>query len=298
MRTMRGTQETFGNALQMFLLGLLLALLCLPAVGAEPQGRLWRISAPGIDPGYLFGTMHSEHPEVVQLPPAVARALRRSDRLVLEMVLDENALLATAQAGLFESGRDLQDVLPPALYRRTVEAMAGYGVPEPVLRRFKPWMVFSTLMLPRSRTGMFLDLRLYQQAVTMGKPVSGLETAAEQIAVFDGMAMDDQVSILRDTLDNLERFDAWFEDMRRVYLSGDLEALAAFSDAMMGDIDPALARRFQQRFVTERNHSMVERLQPLLRQGGAFIAVGALHLPGEDGIIALLREAGYEVERE
>ncbi|HSH28452.1 MAG TPA: TraB/GumN family protein [Thiohalobacter sp.] len=280
------------------LIWLLLGLAWLLPVGAEAQGRLWRISAAGVEPSYLFGTMHSEHPEVIRLPPAVERALVGSRRLVLEMVLDQTALLSTAQAGLFESGRDLADVLPPALYRRTVAAMADYGVPEPVLRRFKPWMVFSTLMLPRSRTGMFLDLRLYQQAVAAGKPVTGLETAAEQIAVFDGMSMDDQVSILRDTLDNLERFETWFEEMRRVYLSGDLEALERFSDDMMHDIDPALAQRFQTRFVSERNHRMVARLRPLLRRGGAFIAVGALHLPGEDGLIALLREAGYEVERE
>lgn len=280
------------------LIWLLLGLTWLLPVGAEAQGRLWRISAAGVEPSYLFGTMHSEHPEVTRLPPDVERAFDGSGRLVLEMVLDQTAMLSTAQAGLFESGRDLEDVLPAPLYRRTVEAMADYGVPEPVLRRFKPWMVFSTLMLPRSRTGMFLDLRLYQQAVAAGKPVTGLETAAEQIAVFDGMSMADQVSILRDTLDNLERFDAWFEEMRRVYLSGDLDALATFSDEMMSDIDPALAQRFQRRFVSERNRRMVERLRPLLREGGAFIAVGALHLPGEDGIIALLRAAGYEVRRE
>lgn len=278
--------------------GLLLALVCVSAVPAEGQGRLWRISGADAGPSYLFGTMHAEHPDIIRLPPAVERAFAGSERLVLEMVLDETAILATVQAGLFEAGRDLEDVLSPPLYRRTVAAMADYDVPEPVLRRYKPWMIFSTLMLPRSRSGMFLDMRLYQQAMAAGKPVLGLETATEQIRVFDAMPMADQVSILRDTLDNLDRFDAWFEEMREVYLSGDLEALARFSDAMMSDIDPALAQRFQRRFVTERNHRMVERLQPLLRKGGAFIAVGALHLPGEDGIIALLREAGYEVERE
>lgn len=294
MNTVTGTAPARG----VVLLGLLLALAWLSPVWAEAQGRLWRISAEGVEPSYLFGTMHSEHPDVIRLPAAVERAFARSERLVLEMVLDETAILATVQAGLFEPGRDLESVLPPNLYRETVQAMADYGIPEPILRRYKPWMIFSTLMLPRSRSGMFLDLQLYQQAVAAGKPVAGLETAAEQIAVFDGMSMADQVSILRDTLDNLDRFDAWFEEMRRVYLGGDLDALARFSDGMMSDIDPALAQRFQRRFVSERNQRMVERLRPLLRRGGAFIAVGALHLPGEDGIIALLREAGYEVERE
>lgn len=294
MKATTGAAPVRGAAL----LWLLLALAWLSPVWAEAQGRLWRISAEGVEPSYLFGTMHSEHPEVIRLPAAVEHAFARSEQLVLEMVLDETAILTTVQAGLFEPGRDLKSVLPPNLYRETVEAMADYGIPEPVLRRYKPWMIFSTLMLPRSRSGLFLDMRLYQQALAADKPVAGLETAAEQIGVFDSMPMADQVSILRDTLDNRDRFEAWFEDMRRVYLSGDLEALAAFSDRMMGDIDPALVERFNRRFVTERNHRMAARLQPVLRQGGAFIAVGALHLPGEEGIIALLREAGYEVERE
>lgn len=298
MQATTRTETITGAGWRALLWGLLLALVWVPTVPAEGQSRLWRISGADAAPSYLFGTMHAEHPDVVRLPPAVERAFAGSERLVLEMVLDETAILATVQSGLFEAGRNLEDVLPPPLYRRTVAAMAGYGIPEPVLRRYKPWMIFSTLMLPRSRSGMFLDMRLYQQAMAAGKPVLGLETAAEQIRVFDAMPMADQVSILRDTLDNLDRFDAWFEEMREVYLSGDLDALARFSDDMMRDIDPALAQRFERRFVTERNHRMADRLQPLLRKGGTFIAVGALHLPGEDGIIALLREAGYEVERE
>lgn len=259
------------------------------------QGRLWQVSGPGIEPSYLFGTMHSEDPAVTRLPDEVQRVFGQADRLVLEMVMDEAAMLAIAQAGLFETNRDLKDVLPVQLYRRTVEAMTNYGVPESVLRRHKPWMVFSTLMLPTPRTGLFLDMKLYQQASGRKIPVSGLETAAEQIAVFEQMSMPDQVAILKDTLDHLDTLDEYFARMRRIYLSGDLDALARFSDSMMEDIDPGLVGRFNQRFITTRNHRMTERMKQYLEQGNAFIAIGALHLPGEEGVLNLLQEAGYRV---
>lgn len=261
------------------------------------QGRLWRIEQQG-RVSYLFGTMHSEHADVVTLPLIIRSHFESAKTLVLEMVLDQDAVLALSRAGMISDGPDLRELLGPALYRRTADAMEDYGVPEHALRSMKPWMVFSTLMMPKSRTGMFLDLQLYYEALAKGKTVKGIETAQEQIAVFDTMPIADQVVLLEDTLEQLPEMQAYFDRMREIYLSGDLAALERFSNEMMAGDDPELIARFNRRFITDRNRLMAERLEPVLKDGDAFIAIGALHLPGEQGVLHLLQQKGYEVSAE
>jgi uncharacterized protein YbaP (TraB family) len=71
--------------------------------------------------------------------------------------------------------------------------------------------------------------------------------------------------------------------------------MMAINEAAMATGDQRLAREFQRRLILDRNHRMAERMEPWLKQGGAFVAVGALHLPGEQGLISLLRQQGYSV---
>jgi uncharacterized protein YbaP (TraB family) len=202
------------------------------------------------------------------------------------------------QAQMINQGARLPELLGPSLYQRTANAIADYGIAEQVLRNMKPWFAMSVLMMPKSKTGEFLDMQLYKEGVAQGKSIKGLESAQEQIAVFDTIPLADQVAMLEDTLDNLSEVDAYFARMRELYLSGDLEALEVYSNELVAEEDPDLAQRFNQRFIIDRNIRMVERLEPVLQKGDAFVAVGALHLPGERGILRLLQDKGYQVSVE
>ena len=164
--------------------------------------------------------------------------------------------------------------------------------------RMKPWAVAVTLMTPPGETGVVLDLHLYQRAVAAGKPVDGLETPLEQLSVFDELSESDQVALLKDTLDNLPDVQDMLDDLKNAYLARDLARLAAInSDDSMRDSDPQLVARFTDKLITRRNHRMAERMQSRLRSGGRFIAVGALHLPGRDGLLRLLSQQGYTLTR-
>jgi len=261
------------------------------------HGLLWEISKAGQVPSHLFGTIHSEDPGVVALPAPVKQAFDAANSVVVEMLMDTEAMMYSSTAMLMLDGRSLSDVLGMPLYKQVSEAIASRGIPELVLNRMKPWAAAVTLSTPALETGQVLDLVLYQEALQQEKAVHGLETIQEQLDLFDSMPESDQVTLLRDAVDNLPELDAMNAELLAVYKQRDLAGLMAINEASMQTGDQRLAQDFQQRVIEDRNHRMAERMQPYLRQGRAFVAVGALHLPGEEGLLNLLEQQGYTVRR-
>ncbi len=259
-------------------------------------GLLWRVSGNGLVPSHLFGTMHSEHEDIIDLPREVRAAMNSADEIVLEMVLDEAGLREVAEATRIRQGPDLAQLLDEALYTQVVGAMQGYGLPEPAVRGLQPWAAAMMLAVPKPETGLFLDRVLYLEAQHRGKPVHGLETAAEQVDIFASLPLDEQIEYLRSALALLPEQGYWMERLRQAYLSRDLARIRRLSEENLASLDPALSADFNRRVVLERNQRMFERILPRLRGGNTFIAVGALHLAGEQGLLARLRRAGYQVE--
>jgi uncharacterized protein YbaP (TraB family) len=304
----------FGRAslpLAPLLLALILAASLFPAVLAaeepgagrpdadqagHPNALLYEIrSETSTDPSYLFGTIHSEDPRVLDLAAPVLDAFRDSRGFALEVVPDADAIIRAMVSMTFKDGRTLSDALPPELYPRAAEALKGLGMPPAAFNDFKPWAVVTLLSVPRGENGEFLDLRLHREAVEAGKRVAGLETMEEQLAIFEGLDESDQVALLRETLDSLDSLPDLLATLIAAYLERDLDALQTYGDRYLDGADPRLAALFREVAVRSRNHRMAERMGPLLDEGGWFIAVGALHLPGTEGILALLRAQGYRV---
>lgn len=261
------------------------------------HGLLWELSKTGQQPAYLFGTIHSEDPAVVELPATVKQAFDASNSVVLEMLLDTDTMRYSSTAMLMLDGRSLSDMIGMPLYKKVSAAIASRGIPELVLNRMKPWAAAVTLSTPALETGQILDLVLYQDALQQDKAVYGLETVREQLDLFDSMSESDQVTLLRDAVDKFPELDALHAELLEVYKQRDLEGLLAINETSMQAEDQRLAKEFQRRVIDDRNHRMAERMQPYLRQGKAFVAVGALHLPGEQGLLNLLEQQGYTVRR-
>jgi uncharacterized protein YbaP (TraB family) len=225
----------------------------------------------------------------------VKTAFEAADTVVLELVLDEATVFKAAAAMINLDGTDLEQILGEALFERTASAMTAYGIPEIALRRMKPWAVMATLLAPKPKTGNFLDISLYRKAVRSGKTVFGLETVEEQIRALESISMQDQIEILRQTLNQLGRLPRMYRTMIETYLAGDLDGLVTLSEQFVRDEDRDLVRRFMWRLNDARNVRMVQRILPRLKRGNVFVAVGALHLPGEKGLLHLLEKAGYTV---
>ena len=266
--------------------------------GAFDRGLLWKIDAGSPRPSYVFGTIHSADPRVVRLPPQVQAAFDESEHFCLELVLDARASSVLAQRMVLAQGQSLRAVLGGMLFDATVPVMAQRGVPEPALLRLKPWAVVMLLSGPRHKTGQVLDLSLYEIARQQGKSICGLETVEEQVAVFDTAPVAEQVILLRDSVTRYAEQSALLPRLIERYLARDLAGLVSLSQDS-GPSEAAVKRvvdGFMQRLLAQRNPRLVDRMDAVIRSGGAFIAVGALHLPGEQGVLRLLHQRGYTLE--
>jgi uncharacterized protein YbaP (TraB family) len=262
---------------------------------AEEQGILWRIDGAATQPSYLLGTIHSDDARITTLPVTITNIFQQADSFSGEIDMDLPNLMQASQATLLPEGESLQQLLDSTLYQQTVQLLAAYGMPELVVQRMKPWAAAATLSLPRPQTGLFLDMLLYTQAAAQGKRVYGLETVSEQVGAMESMPRDLQIIMLRDAVAQHDQLDQIIEALINAYLQRDLSALESISDNAMQQGDERVALLFTSHVVVNRNRRMLERMQPRLREGNAFIAVGALHLPGKDGLLTLLRNKGYRV---
>jgi uncharacterized protein len=262
-----------------------------------PQGLLLKISSAATPrPSFLFGTIHSEDPRVIALPAPVQTAFAASPGFALEVVPDGPALIKAMVTMTYTDGRTLDQVLPPDLYASVATALAERGMSKEAFKDFKPWAIMTQLSTPPTETGEFLDMMLYRSALARHKMVKGLETMEEQLAIFENLSLPDQIGLLRETLAARDRFKVRLDELTLAYLRRDLAGLRALSEAYLRESDPRLADLFRETVVDSRNRRMTERMAPLLAEGGWFIAIGALHLAGESGVVARLRGLGYSVE--
>ena len=276
---------------------LLLTLILVLMLPALVQAQvLWSVQGPHGQQNWLLGTVHSEDPRLLDFPPELLDALGQSQRLALELVPDMAMLETLNRAMTFPEPR-LHELLEPELYQALVRIMeADYGMGEPAVRHLRPWAAAMTISIPPPQTGLFMDLALAVRGRSLGLEVIALEQLEEQLDFLAGMSKPMQIDLLRQAVVDFPRQGELFEELLQTYLSGDLERLEAVADEQMSELDPDLREHFEQVGMIQRNHTMVERALPLLEQGGLMIAVGALHLPGTDGLISLLREAGFTLE--
>ncbi len=276
---------------------------CQPLEPVQQQGRaaieherglLWRIDKAGTQPSYLFGTIHVSDPAITDLPEPVATALKRSEQFVMEAQLDGAAMLAFAQEMFFRDGTQLSDLIDADLYQRAETLLANYGIPPMAVQSLKPWAAFMTLSMPPD-TGLPLDLVLKSRAQEHGLPVHGLETVAEQAAIFEELDRSTQLQLLRDSICHYETLQGDMADMKQLYLQRDLAGLFSYQNKYRLHASDDY-RQLMQRLLWDRNQLMVERMQSRLETGGAFVAVGAMHLAGDRGVLNLLEETGYQVE--
>jgi len=267
------------------------------AQGLAGQALVYQVSRDGSPPSYLAGTMHSEDPRVTGLLSEFAPLIERADIVALEIVPDGVTMLAVGAATLLPRDQSLRRLIGKERFDALLAAATGLGLPVEVMDRLKPWAAAVMLGMPAAETGRFLDMEIYLQALAGRQQTVGLETAAEQLAVFDGMTQEVQLVLLDEMVKNAPDMPRQMEELTAAYLSGDLGQLDGVARQQYGDMQPAVRRWFDEALLAQRNARMLARLSAILDEGSVFVAVGALHLGGESGLIAGLRRLGYRVER-
>jgi len=281
------------------------------------EGLLWKIEKPGVPASYLFGTIHVTDSRVTTLPAAVSKALSGSRTIALELeeVVNKSKMAAETIKNIkliaFLDGRSIETMLAPGEIVKLKAAMKSLGMPYAPMRIMKPWFFALTMALPscemqRAKAGLKpVDEVIGRAGQKAGAKIIGLETVAEQFGAFDSLTLKEQKLFLLSSLAMLDKLDDQMETMKNLYLNRRPGAIWAFTRyftkkyASADDLKAELAviERFRDLLVVKRNLVMRKRALPLLDKGAAFIAVGALHLPGETGLVALLRNKGYKITK-
>jgi len=285
------------NYLQRFYtLLLLLACVVSFANAGQQRGVLWQISPAHGKPSYLFGTIHSEDPRVLKLPAAVQSHFNQAKIFCAEMKMDFGTQLIMSQGMLFLDGQKLDKLIDKKLYDKTAALVTQYGIPPQMVPMLKPWAAGLMLSVPKPKTGNFLDLVLYQKAEQQGKTLCGLETPEYIIDLFESTPKETQIKLLQTAVKEHDQMNKSLQHMLQLYLARDLTGLQEYSDKELAGSDKDVTSLINEGLLVKRNHNMIKTMQPLLKQGNAFIAVGALHLPGDTGLLRLLEKQGYQVK--
>ncbi|MBK7973236.1 MAG: TraB/GumN family protein [Deltaproteobacteria bacterium] len=276
--------------------------------GKYTLGLLWRIEpvADGggarVEPSYVFGTMHSADPRVRNLKPDVERTFHDATSFCAEATLDGSALLSVGHRMMIGDGRSLDQILGADLYGEVAPLMEARGMPDAFLPMLQPWVVLLSLSMPASATGSqpgdILDVDLMNRAQADGKTVCGLETLDEQIDAVSKIPERDLIANIRSAAKAAAGLEAVYAKATELYVQEDLAGLAALDAGESGDAgERRRAADFERRLLDDRNVRMVDRMASRIDRGGAFIAIGAGHLGGERGVLALLERRGYAVKR-
>ncbi len=254
---------------------------------------LWKIAKAEQAPSYIFGTIHVADPRITNLPEPVNERLNNASVYVMEALPEPEEAIRMSQMMFFSDGTTLKDFIDTGLFDRAAEILSNYQFTAETVTFLKPWAAFLIMNYP-PENGLPLDLQLLDTARENGAELHGLETLTEQGNVFSEMELDTQIQLFMDTLCNYEIVSNDFEQMKLFYLDKNLQGLFDYSNKYSFS-EEKIYKDLVRRLLTDRNQVMVERMQPFLEQGDAFIAIGAMHLPGDDGVLSLLVNKGYKV---
>lgn len=284
------------------LLALLFVVFFFTPVHADTVATpaLWHVQGRGGDV-YLLGSVHILPPDVQWRSPAIRAALKRTDIFVFEVPQDEQSIAKLQQMiaarGYLPPGQNLRGLLPPALRPDYDAAVTASGLPPSAIETMRPWLAALQIMFAQIAKQNFsaengVDSQLAGEAVRTGKPVRYLETIEQQFAL---LAPEDRSL-------EMEEFEAGLKDLRDVisgvqpmvtaWSKGDVKAL---HELINGELDKFPAAR--KALLDDRNRAWLPKIQAMLGEKRTFfIAVGAGHLTGAQGLPALLRAAGYKIE--
>jgi len=284
--------------------GTILIVLCVFAAGAlraSAEPALWVVKGPH-STVYLFGTVHALDQSHPWHSAKIDAAIQDSQSLWLEVPNVEDT--ASMQPLIFQLGIDmahpLSSKLTPEQMAKLTKAAAGLPGGAGMLDMMKPWLAGMMLSLaPVMQAGYDpntgVEMQLKPEFTKANKPVKGFETAEQQIHYFADMSEKAQLDFLVSELDEADDAVDKFKELVAAWYSGDVAKMDAINNAEFREKYPEIF----QLLVVKRNQNFATQIVELLKGDGvSFVAVGAAHLVGKDGVPAMLERKGYKVSRE
>ena len=274
------------------------------------EGLFWRIDRKGVAPSWLYGTMHSTQPAALALAREASGAIATASSVATELggpfdMSEKVNLSSSMLAAALDANSDTLAGVPSAEMPHVEAFLATHGFPKEMAHHLKPWFLAAATALPACETEGQLrglpevDDSLARMAKADHVPVIALESVDEQLAALSRLPVDQSLVLIRAVARSPQLNDDGYMTMLQLYLRKEPTLAVAVLDAMPGlsAEERAAETAFTKQLLVGRNATMVERAQPLLAKGGAFIAVGALHLSGKEGLVERLRAAGYTLTK-
>jgi hypothetical protein len=274
-----------------------------PAQAGGPATRtfMWTFERDGRS-GWLVGSLHLLTKADYPLPKAMEDAFARADTLVEEIDIGEASSPALTalilSKAMYAGGKTLSAEVSKDTHARLSGWLARSGLTAAPFELMKPWMVSMTIQtLALQQLGfdpsLGLDKHFQDAAARAGKAFIALETAAQQIDYLDQLSPRTQDLMLRETVDTLEKDLAEVKTLAAAWRAGDAATVERLAVASMSD-----APEVYRSLLVDRNHRWMPAIEGCASSRRCFVVVGAAHLVGPDGLVALLRQQGYRVEQQ
>lgn len=257
---------------------------------------LWKVSGNGLkQASFLFGTFHLLCEEDIHFSDQLKKAMKSCDEVYMEMDMDDPSTMLSGMLYMnMKDGEKLEDLYTPEEYERLETYFSDtLHVPVTLLQHAKPYFLVA-LLYPRMmncKTPAGVEEELVKIAKEDNKEIRGLETMQFQASVFDSIPYEWQAQELLKNIDSFPAYKKEFETMLELYKNQQLDQMQDIVSKSEFGSD-----QYADLLLNNRNKNWVGQLKEIMKSESVFVAVGAGHLPGDTGLITLLRKAGYKVE--
>jgi hypothetical protein len=280
----------------------ILALFIATSFNSVAAPALFKVERNGTS-SYLFGTVHVGDASMKGLPEKVTKAIDQSEQVVVEVDISKLTPLQMQQRSMpfmmLKDGKTLQTELSKQNYNKLKDYFAKKSIDIAMFNGLKPWAVMVTMMQIEFQNAGFsdqtgIDKQVLAYAKKQNIMIGELETLEQQLQMFDGMALLSN-EMIEETFEQLADINTYFIKLVNAWKNGDMDTLTeyynmSFDESNYGEIS-------EQVMLVNRNNKWVEQLVPRLTNEKLFIAVGALHLPEQHGLIKQLTDAGFTITR-
>lgn len=253
------------------------------------KSLLWEISGKGLaKPSYLFGTIHMICSADFIMTEQAKNAFAKTDKLTLEIDMSDAEQMAAMQK-MAMGDKPLSETLTPEEYTRLdalVQKHAGISV-----KQLDSFTLLTVMSVLSTKSFGCMDLKFYEMefiemAKNAKKPVSGLETVEDQVALFEnGITTQDILEMMESSDQSVTK------KMVETYKNQDLQEMYT----LMTDVK-IMSPEAKKLMLDNRNNNWLKAMPAMMKKEPVFFAVGAAHLPGKNGVIELLKKAGYSVK--
>lgn len=269
------------------------------------KSLLWEISGNGLaQPSYLYGTIHMIGKKDFFLTDATKSAMDQADRFTFEIDMEDmndmGKLMPLMMKAFMEGDTTLSDLLTKEEYKIVSDHFNKIGLPLMMLERIKPMFLSALtgedMMVPgqdnANATMVSYEFEIMEVAQKNKKPIEGLETMEFQMSLFDQIPYRDQAKMLVESIQAPADSSAenQLDMLVKTYKDQDIESMVSMMD------DDSGMGKYEDILLINRNKSWIPSMQKMMKDKTTFFAVGAGHLGGENGVVRLLRKAGYTLK--